>query len=309
MVRERAQRSVDARIAALAARQYGVVTRRQLVALGVSGAAIEARVRRGRLHPLHRGVYAVGHPVVGIDGRRLAAAWSCGPHAVLSHRSAAGLWGLRADASARFDVTVPTRAGRRPRRGIVVHRMAVRPFEVTARDGIPVTTPARTLVDLAEVVGRRPLERAADEAQGLRLFDLVAIERVLDAHPGRHGSARVGALLAGYGIGAGLTRSELEERVLAVCDRAGVPRPAVNARVAGLEVDFLWAAERLVLEADSRRHHDTRAAFERDRERDARLLVAGLRVLRVTRGRLVLEPDEVGATLLALLRTPTTAAR
>lgn len=168
--------------------------------------------------------------------------------------------------------------------------MAVYPFEIAARHGIPVTTAARTLLDLAEALRRRELERAADQAEGLRLFDVEAITQVLDAHPGRHGAARLRRLLTDYTIGEELTRSELEERILAICAAAGVPRPAVNARVAGLEVDFYWPAGRLVAEADGRRYHHTAAAFERDRERDAHLLVHGLRVVRLTHRRIVREP-------------------
>ena len=137
-------------------------------------------------------------------------------------------------------------------------------------------------------------------AEGLRLFDLVAVERVMEAHPARAGSIRLARLLASQDLGDGLTRSELEERVLALCARMGVPRPLVNAVVAGLEVDFYWPASGLVVEADSRRHHLSPSAFERDRERDAILLRHGLRVLRLTHARIEREPGAVGADLLAL---------
>jgi very-short-patch-repair endonuclease len=276
------------------------VARFQLIRLGISASEIEARVRRGSLLPLFRGVYAVGHGAVGTWAHRIAAVLTVGEGAVLSHRSAATAWGMRATDGARFDVTVASRAGRRTRPRLAEHRMAIEPFETTTLDGLPLTTPARTLVDLAEAVRPRELERAVAAAEGLRLFDLVAVQRVFDRHPARAGTRRLRALLASQELGEDLTRSELEERVLALCDRFDVARPQVNARVAGLEVDFYWPAAGLVVEADSRRHHHTRMAFERDRQRDAILLRQGLRVLRLTYARIVREPASVGADLLAL---------
>jgi very-short-patch-repair endonuclease len=301
MERGRAERHHDHLIAQLATRQQGVVARFQLLALGIPPGAIDTRLRRGALHRLHRGVYAVGHLAVGIHGRRIAAVLALGDGAVLSHRSAGAAWRVRADAGTRFDVTVGPEAGRRPRAGFRVHRMAIEPFEITMDDGLALTTPARTLLDLAEVLPAQAVGRAIEAAEGLRLFDLAAVERVIGAHPARHGARRLRRLLSPYEF-QGLTRSELEERVLALCARFGVPRPLVNAHVADLEVDFYWPEAQLVVEADSRRHHDTRAAFERDRERDARLLLHGVRVLRLTHRRIVNAPEEVGGTLLALTR-------
>jgi very-short-patch-repair endonuclease len=300
MARQLATRSVDAIIAALAARQHGVVARLQLLAAGLTVAEIEGRVRRGLLIPLHRGVYAVGHAVLRSAGHRLAAVLACGDGAVLSHRSAAAHLALRASSATRIDITSARGSGR-ARAGLRVHRGAIEPWERTVHDAVPVTTPARTLLDLAEVLPRRPLERALAEAENLRLFDLAAIDRVLAAHPHRHGAARLRALLGDAGLGEDLTRSELEERVLALCDRHGIPRPRVNDRVAGLEVDFHWPAARLVVEADSRRHHLTAAAFERDRERDAHLMLHGIRVLRLTSRRIATEPGEVAATIRSLV--------
>jgi hypothetical protein len=266
----------------------------------VTPAQIEGRVRRRVLIVLHRGVYAVGHAVLRPAGYRLAAVLACGTDAAASRAAAGAHWQIRRSAATRVDVTVASGSGR-TRPGIRVHRDAIEPWERTVHDAVPVTTPARTLMDLAEVLPRRALERALDEADGLRLLDVGAIARVLDAHPYRAGTARLRSLLADVRIGEALTRSELEERVLALCDRRGLPRPAVNARVAGLEVDFLWPAARLVVEADSRRHHLTAAAFERDRERDAHLMLHGLRVLRLTSRRIVTEPDAVGDTLERLV--------
>jgi predicted transcriptional regulator of viral defense system len=300
MARQLATRSVDAVIAELAARQHGVVERLQLLAAGLTVAEIEGRVRRGLLIPLHRGVYAVGHAVLRPAGHRLAAVLACGGAAVLSHRSAAAHWDLRASAALTIDVTSPKGSGR-TRDGLRVHRTSLHDWERAEHDGVPITTPARTLLDLAEVVPRRSLARAVAEAEQLRLFDLAAIERVVAVHAHRHGAARLRALLSDAGIGDGLTRSELEERVLAICDRHRLPRPLVNARVAGLEVDFYWPVAGLVVEADSRRYHLTAGAFERDRERDAQLMLHGLRVLRLTSRRIARAPDAVGATLSSLV--------
>jgi AbiEi antitoxin C-terminal domain/Protein of unknown function (DUF559) len=298
---ERAPRSIDAALAELATAQHGVVSMAQLVALGLDAAGVQSRVRRRRLHPLHRGVYAVGHRAVGADARRLAAVLACGDHAVVSHRSAADLWGLRRSDAAQVEISVPTHAGRRRRPGITIHRSSLAQFETTTTPhGIPTTTPARTLLDLAEVVPHRALERATDQAEALRLFDLEAIELVLRAHPHRHGAARLGKLLGGYAVGEQFTRSELEERFLALCERHGIPAPQVNSRVAGLEVDFFWPRAGLVAELDGHTHHGTRAAFERDRERDAHLLLHGVRTLRITRRRLATEPEATARLVLAL---------
>jgi hypothetical protein len=300
MERKGVQAHPDRVIAALASRQQGVVARFQLIRLGISASAIEARVRRGALLPLFRGVYAVGHAAVGVWGRRIAAVLALGEDAALSHRSSGASWRMRPADGARFDVTVTRAAGRRSRPGIAIHRMAIEPFEITVVDGLRLTTPARTLLDLAEVVSPRELERAIAAAEGLKLFDLRAVERVLAAHPGRVGAVRLRRVLGAQDLGEDFTRSELERRVLDLCRDFGVPAPQVNAVVAGLEVDFFWPAAGLVVEADSRRHHLTRRAFERDRERDAILLRHGLRVLRLTHARIVGDPASVAADLLAL---------
>ena len=218
MTRKRTTRSVDAIIAAIAARQHGVVERLQLIAAGVTVAQIEGRIRRGLLIRLHQGVYAVGHAVLRPVAHRLAAVLACGSGALLGVRGAAAHWQIRPSAAAAIDVISPQGAGRR-RAGVRVHRMEVEPWERTIHDAVPVTTPARTMLDLAEVVPRRALERAMSEAENLRLFDLAAIERVLHAHPRRHGAARLRAALDRAAVGDELTRSELEERVLAICER------------------------------------------------------------------------------------------
>jgi hypothetical protein len=297
-------RTRDREIAELATRQRGLLGRWQLIALGLRPDGIDDWIRRGRLHVIHRGVYALGHRALAPGAPWLAAVMTCGRGAVLSHRSAASLWELRRSAMARVEVTTPVMTGRRSRQGILLHRSrTLAPSHMTVHEGIPVTTVARTLVDLAEVAPFRVLERAADQAETLRRLDVAQLRAIIDANPRRTGCVRVAKLLDDHAIGTTLTRSDLEEAFLAMCAREGVQPPAVNARVAGLEVDFLWPSARLVAEVDSRRYHATRRAFERDRERDAILLLHGYRVIRFTERRIVATPDEIGATLRRLLAT------
>jgi hypothetical protein len=303
MDEQRAPPPADRRIVRLAAAQHGVVSRAQLEAAGVARGAIERRLALGRLHRVHRGVYAVGHPLLSRAGRWMAAVLACGPGAVLSHQSAAALWGIRPARHVPIEVTCRSRAGRRPRKGIIVHRTRrLAAGEVTRREAIPVTTPARTLLDLAEVVPRRALERAIDEAERLRLFDLRAVRAVLHSNGGRRGAALLGSVLEEHHIGSTLTRSELEERFLALCRAHNVPVPEVNEPIGPYEVDFLWRAGRLIAETDGRESHGTRAAFEHDRARDARLTVAGYRVVRFTYRQVLREPKVVASVVRSLLR-------
>jgi predicted transcriptional regulator of viral defense system len=213
----------DARLARFAARHHGVVSVGQLRSLGFDRDAIARRVEAGRLHRLHRGVYAVGHTIVPPRGRWLAAVLACGDGAVLSHRTAAAHWGIRPSAAARIDVTVPHTSGVRSTQAIVVHRSR-RPIERVTRDGIPVTTAGRTLADLATALPRRPLEKACEAAEALELD--VEID---PAHPGAQ-------RLAEIDVGV-TTRSPLEDDFLELCDRFGIPRPRVNTIVEGLLVD------------------------------------------------------------------------
>lgn len=287
---------MDHRAAALAVRQHGVVSRAQLIALGLSDDAIRRRVRAGRLHRIHRGVYAVGHPRLTMQGRLLAAVVSYGDRAVASHRSAAVLWGLLPERGPRVDVTVPGGGGRSRRGAIIVHRSALPAEDVTVRHGIPVTTPVRTLVDLADVLPKRALERALDEAAYLRL-DLGTLRPV----PGRRGAGQLRRVLARHKAGSTRTRSDLEELMLALCRRAGLPEPEVNQTIEGHLADFVWREARLIVETDGWAAHGTRAAFEWDRRRDAEHTAAGWRVVRITTRRLEEEPDAVAEQLRLLL--------
>lgn len=286
----------------MASRQRGLVTRPQLVSLGLTHRVIDDWIARGRLHIVHRGVYAYGHRALATGAAWLAAVLASGPEAVLSHRSAAAHWDLRRMVAASVDVTVPGRGGHRRQPGIAIHRSTtLSPAHVTCHEGIRVTTVARTLVDLAEVVPRRTLERAVEQAEVVQRLDVTALEAVFADCPQRIGCGRARSVLEAYSGGTSLTRSDLEELFLSICAAAGLPRPAVNCRVAGLEVDFLWPTQRLIVEADSRRYHATRRAFERDRERDAILLLHGYRVVRFTERRLTRDPHGVADLLRALL--------
>ena len=286
----------DRAVATLACKQHGVVARRQLQALGLGRGAVANRLATSRLHAVYRGVYAVGHTRLSGHGRWMATVLACGPGAALSHASAAALWALRASSASVIDVAVPRAAGR-GLAGVRAHRLDLAPDEVTVLDAIPVTTVARTLLDLASVLPPRALERALDQAAVLELFDLRKLRTVLAAHPGHHGAGTLARALDGHEAGTTLTRSELEERFLALCDAHGIPRPRVNTPVAGLDVDFLFAAQRLVVEVDGFHFHRTRAAFERDRARDATLAAAGLRTLRFTQRQVIERPGLILAAL------------
>jgi very-short-patch-repair endonuclease len=286
-------------IATIAERQYGIVSTRQLLAAGIGPGAIATRVRRHGLHRLHRGVYAVGHTALVPLAREMAAVLACGPGAAISHRSAATLWQLLAEIEGPVDVTV-TRSGR-SHRGLRVHRSrSLRPEDIQTRHGIPVTRPTRTLLDLADDATERELERALDEALAQRLTTRAALVAAVKAAQGRHGAAKLRHVIE-RDDGPALTRSEAEERFLALVRAAGLETPEVNVRLGSHEVDFLWRGRRLVVEIDGYRFHSSRQAFERDRRRDAELAAAGYRVIRITWRQLVKEPYSVVARLSQVL--------
>jgi very-short-patch-repair endonuclease len=233
----------------------------------------------------------------------MAAVLACGPGAALSHTSAGALWDIRRSDAVRIDVTVPTDAGRKPRAGLTVHRARrLRPDEVTTHHGIPVTTAARTLLDLAGKLSERRLHRALDQAEIERLTDYPSLDALARAHPGHKGAGKLRRAVRVHTAGTTLTRSELEELFLKLCRRHGLPQPQVNEYVGEFLVDFVFAPDRLVIETDSWRYHRTRQAFERDRRRDWTLARAGYRTLRFTDRQLVDEPREVAQALLAALR-------
>ncbi len=304
MTRQRDTASVDRLIYDLAARQHGVVSLRQLEAEGVPAHVVDHRVSIGRLAALHRGVYVAGSPVLTRRGELLAAVLACGNGAVLSYTSAGELWAIRPRAAKLLHVTVPVKGGRRQRPGLRVHRTR-RPlpsWQSSQIDGIPVTSPSRTLLDLAEILPRRQLERAIDETHYLRLFDLRTLDQTIAACPGRTGGARLTRALAEHRVGTTRTRTTLEERFLRLCATHSIPRPLVNTRLEGFEVDFLWPQEHLVVETDGRQSHLTPRTFESDRERDAALAVAGYTVLRFTDRQMTRHPGRVAGQILSVLR-------
>lgn len=293
----------DIRLAVFAARQHGVVSVAQLREVGLDKHRVAHRVRTGRLHRVHRGVYAVGHPIVSLRGRWMAAVLACGDGAVLSHRSAAALWELLRPMEGPIHVSVPSHNGRKAPAGIRLHRcssLATKPIQsthqpnegaldglvpdslapnplTTLRHNIPVTTPARTIDDLHGTVAPRLLRRAIRQAE-----------------------------LAGYALGAKVktdgTRSDLESDFLHLCRRAGLPAPEVNVPIGRWTVDFLWPDHRLAVETDSYRYHRGHIAFEDDRARDLHLRSHGYQVLRFTERQLEREPSAVIADLQNALR-------
>lgn len=283
--------------------QHGVVSHQQLLGLGFPVRWIEMRLWEGRLRPVHRNVYAVGHSRLTARSRWWAAVLAYGPGAVLSHRTAAVLWGIQRTRRGPIDVTARCgRQGIKRRAGIWIHRCKFEPEDVTTRDGFPLTTVARTLFDLAEVAPYKTLKGAAEEADRLKLLRLRELEKVCERGPGRRALRPVRRLLVElHAPDEG--RSPLEIRFRAFVREHRLPAPVQNADVLGHEVDALWPAAKLVVELDSWEHHGHRSAFERDRTRDPKLLIAGYRTVRVTHRRLDREPDRLAAEIRQLLAT------
>lgn len=299
----------DGALAALAARQHAVFGLDQLAELGLTPRTVQKRAATGRLHRIHQGVYSLVPPkLLTRDGLWMAAVLACGPSAVLSHRSAAALLELRAWGHTEIEVTVPGRAPRK-RAGIAVHRSTtLRPRDTTRVRKIPCTTVSRTQLDIAEVLDRRGVERALDQAEILEVLDARALHEQLSHNPTRPGTPRIRAVLEDYHAGSTVSWSELEERFLALIRAAQLPEPELNAwivmpdRAPAICADFVWWAQRLVVETDGHATHRTREAFERDRRRDQRLATAGWRPIRVTWRQIINQRDEVVATLSALLK-------
>ena len=284
---------LDAVMAELATRQHGVVSRDQLLRAGVSSHLIDYRVTTGRLHVPHRGIYRVG-PIAMPLSREMAAVLACGGSggdaaAVISHRSAGAVHGQRPQAPPTVELIVPAWSGRR-RVGLCVHRMPLAADEVTRIDGIPVTTPARTLLDLAAVLPRRDLERSLAVTQRRELATDDQIRGLLERHAGRTGTRRLGDLLESD-TPAPFTRSEPEERLVELIRKAKLPTPETNVVVEGFEVDCLWRRQRLVVEVDGFAFHSSPRAFERDHDRDGVLVGAGMRVLRLSWRQIMHEPE------------------
>ncbi len=254
----------------------------------------------GWLTPIHAGVYRVAGSSLTRKAGWMAAVLAGGNGAALSHRSAGELWAMLDPIEGPIHVTVPH--GRRTHTGIVLHRTRD-PDHHAARDGIPVTTPSRTLVELAATLPSARLSRAVETADRHGLLDITELTQLCEAGTGRKGTGRLHSLLARFRPFPD-TRSELERRFLRLCRDAGLPRPAVNVPIGGTEVDCVWPSQRLVVELDGYAFHRDRGSFERDRRRDARLQLAGYRVVRITHRRLREEPEAMAAELRALLGLP-----
>lgn len=287
----------DQRVAQIATSQWGVVSSSQLRLAGIDKHGVLHRVRTGRLHRVHRGVYAVGHLALSREGRWTAAAVACGGgprgagpvldrwSAALSHRSAAELWTLLPPRDGATDVTVPGDGGKKRRKGIRVHRsLTLLPADVTLKEGIPVTRPARTIADLRRVAGR-PRDRGGISRRELRRAIRQAEFLGLPLAPGD----------------GDRTRSDLERDFLRVCRRHRLPGPEVNVRVGRDLVDFLWREQRLVVETDGYVPHRGKIAFQDDRERDLRLRGLGFEVVRLSERQINDQPAQVAEVLAHLL--------
>jgi very-short-patch-repair endonuclease len=289
----------------LAEGQHGVVARRQLIELGLTDARIKVRIDRGRLHVVHRGVYAVGHRLLSQRGRWMAAVLFGGPEAVLSHRSAAELWGIAPRRGRAIDVT--RKRGWRASAGIVVHRSAIPVDEIEAVEGIPCTCVPRTSLDLAGSASRDELERAVNQIEVRRLTHSLSIYDLLERYPRRRGAPLLRALLDDCAQAHGITRSRLEERFAALLASSDLPRPQLNAGLAMrgrfFEVDCLWRKQRVIVELDGMQAHGTDLAFEKDRERDRLLIAEGWRVARITWRQLRDDAPSVLADLRRVLRS------
>jgi predicted transcriptional regulator of viral defense system len=287
------------RLAALAGTQHGVVSSRQLAAIGYSRNEIGHAVAMSRLHRVHRGVYAVGHPVLSAHGRCLAAVLACGRGALLSHESAAWLWGFVARPPALAEVTVPSHGHRRA--GIHTHHaLSLGKDDRREFEKIRVTSVSRTLLDLAASGPPKRLQRAVERAKRLGRLDLIDIDAMLRRHSGASGTKRLLEALDLYRDPA-FSRARSELLFLDLVKKAGLPRPAINTYVAGHEIDAYWEDERFAVEVDGWDTHRTRAAFERDPLRQEDLKLAGIDSVRITARRIEREPRRVAERLGRLL--------
>lgn len=284
----------------LASQQHGVVALFQLLELGYSMSAIKHRLAKGRLHPVRARVYAVGRPDLTREGEWMAAVLACGPECLLSDGSAAALWKIRSERERRIHVTVPSLKDRR-QAGIVVHRRCTLwNRDRTRRTGIRVTTPVRTIIDLALTLPSTELEAAINEADKLGLVDPETLRLEVEARFGQRGVRPLRTLLDRATFA--LTDSELERRFLPIARRAGLGEPQTQARVNGFRVDFYWRDLGLVVETDGLRYHRTPAQQARDRVRDQAHTAAGLTQLRFTHWQVRHDPRYVQRTLAAVAR-------
>jgi very-short-patch-repair endonuclease len=292
-------RTRDARLAVLAGKQHGVVAYWQLVALGFGPGAIEHRLLIGRLERMYKGVYSVGHRAGSPEAWEMAAVLRCGCETVLSHWTAASRWKLLRPTRGPVHVSVPRDIDVK---GIRTYRVKpLHPHDRTKRDGIPITSVPRTLLDLAGVADERLLRRAVNQAARSGWLNRRAIHQLLERNPRRKGSRQLRAAIAAVSPGTRRSRSDLEVAFLELCETYGLPTPVVNGKVNGIEVDMHWPGTNLIVELDSYEYHRTPQEFENDRRRDAGLKVAGYEVLRVGEGWLDSDPAGVAETVRTLL--------
>lgn len=292
-------RSDDTRLANLAFRQHGVVALLQLLALGYTERMICSRVRKGQLHRLYRGVYAVGHVRLTYRGHWLAAVMACGSGALLSHRAAAALHDLRTVPVGLIDVAAPTRHAIA---GVRCHFVReIHPEDMTRVDGIPVTSIERTTLDQAEVLGLQQLRTLLEAIQRRGLFDLNGFAAMIVRNRGRHGLHPLRQALDQLADDPPWTQSQLERRFLELIREQGFPEPQANVIVHGKLVDLYWQDHRVVVELDSWTHHRQRPSFDGDRRQDTKMVVAGLRPIRVTQRHITHERADLLADLRRLL--------
>jgi very-short-patch-repair endonuclease len=279
------------RVAQLAKRQWGVVSQGQLMENGLSRTAIRRWIREQRLFRLHPCVYAVGHPAIGLEGRLAAALFYAGPGAALSHTTAASWWNIVQAEPRRIHVCVPGR--RKSLRDVCVHEQ--KSHGRTWQKRLPVTPPARTLLDIAGQVRFMELRRALAEAEFLKLVTLKEVERVLGR--GKPGSAALRAALDCHRPQLAASKSALEDRLILLCERYSITQPHLNVWIAGWLVDAVWFDQKVVVELDSQLAHGTPAALERDHRRDLELRAAGYTVLRYTWQQLTETPEPAATDL------------
>ena len=289
----------DRLLAELAGRQGGVVAGRQLRAAGLSSSLVARRIDSGQLHPRFRDVFAVGHPLLGPAGLRWAAVLAGGPGARASFTTAAAALGIGREDGRAWHVTVP--GGGRSRRRLVVHHAALGPDDVADVDGLPVTSFARTALDLAGALPAARLLALLEQGERMRLFDLVALHAAIGRWNGHRGTGRLARALEAYDPAFERTESELERLALDLVGRHGLPAPIPNHPVAGFRLDLFWPEARVALELDGWDTHRTRRAFERDRLRDRRLRVLGIETVRSTWRQATRGGEALAADLAAIL--------
>lgn len=291
--RKRSQSAIDRQIARIATRQSGVISLEQSLALGLTYEAVRARVRRGQLHPIHRGVYAVGHTSLVPRAYLIAALLACGSDSLLSHRTAAAVYGLREIATRRIEVTVPAGCVRR-RSGLVIHRTSV-PLdrtEVRVRGNLRVSSVPRMLIELAPSEKPAELDRLITQGVRKRILDIEAVERALAKHRQRPGVGKLARAFEEYRPKPD-RKSDLERAFDTLIAGTDVPEPLRNIFIEGWEIDCYWPDAKFAVELDGRPYHVAVRDMDKDKYKDAKLMLVGTTVMRITDTRFELDPQGV----------------